>query len=59
MCEMTSTGEISAASTTTPLGDVTATFAEGRGDFRRALTTSFTPRFKALLTAAVGAVSDE
>lgn len=51
ICEMTSMGEMSPARTTIPLEDE-ATLAAGMGDFRTALTTSLTPRFNDLLTAA-------
>lgn len=47
---MTSIGEISAARITTP-GEVL--LPAPWGDFRRAFTTSLTPRFKVLFFAAV------
>ena len=46
---MTSIGEISAARITTP----GAVFATPCGDFRSALTTSFTPRLRVLFFAAI------
>lgn len=54
---MTSMGEMSAARMTMPVGEVVAALAEGVGDFRRALTTSFTPRLSDLFTAAIKNVS--
>lgn len=48
MCEMTSIGEISAARTTKLGGGEEGTV----GDFRSALTTSLTPRLRALDAAA-------
>jgi hypothetical protein len=58
MCEMTSIGEISAASMTTPGGSdpLSADKEEAGasvGDLRSALTTSFTPRLSVLWPAAV------
>lgn len=46
---MTSIGEISAARITTP---VAAALATPCGDFRKALTTSLTPRLSVLFFAA-------
>lgn len=48
---MTSMGEMSAASTTMPAGREEESVEAG-GDFRSALTTSFTPRFRDLVAAA-------
>ena len=51
---MTSIGDMSAAMmTTTTASDVLPDDGPVMGDFRNALTTSFTPRFSVLFSAAV------
>ena len=54
---MTSIGEMSAASTIMPVGRSEDFEGAPEGDFRRALTTSLTPRFNVRCAAAVCKVS--
>ncbi len=55
MCEMTSMGLMSAARTTTPMGDEEVVAV----DLRSALTTSLTPRLRVRFAAAGQRPSDQ